>query len=300
MESKSRVPNLVFGPTLSPASAALAIMLTLLFLILLLLLMNLTALPAQAQTFKVLYNFTGGADGSRPVSPLTLDAAGNLYGTTLFGGVGGECTYNCGTVFKLSHKGSNWILNPLYDFSGSDGANPFSNGVIFGPDGTLYGATAGGGSAGGGVVYNLRPEPTACKTALCQWTETVLYNFQGWPAGDGSEPWGNLTFDKAGNLYAATNGGGYCQDCGTVFELTPSGSGWTESILYFFYYQSGRIPDSSVIFDQSGNLYGTTSSGGTGDCDCGTVYELTPSGNGWTDTILYSFQGGNDGAGPPG
>src|ERR1035438_1733162 len=124
----------------------------------------------QAQTLTVLHNFTGGGDGSTPYAGLSMDRAGNLYGTTSAGN---------SSVFRLSHAGSGWILTSLYTFKGgSDGSTPYSR-VIIGPDGILYGTTSAGGGAGCnpdgcGIVYNLRPPITSCKTALCPWIETVL------------------------------------------------------------------------------------------------------------------------------
>ena len=119
---------------------------------------------AQAQTYKVLYNFTGGHDGASPEADLTIDHGGNLYGTTNGGGVG------YGAVFKLARKNSNWIFNTLYSLAGGiDGAGTYS-GVVFGPDGSLYGATFGS-DGGFGTVFKLQPPVTACKSALCPWVE---------------------------------------------------------------------------------------------------------------------------------
>ncbi len=168
---------------------------------------------AQAQTYKVLYNFTGQQDGGAPYAGLTMDRAGNFYGTTQGGGKGN------GTVFKLASKGPGWIFTPLYSFQGSpDGAQPLAR-VIFGPDGSLYGTTSGGG-AGYGTVFKLQPSPIACKTALCPWSETVLYRFTG--GNDGGNPQnGDLLIDQSGTIYGTTlNGGAYGH--GAVFSLTPS------------------------------------------------------------------------------
>jgi uncharacterized repeat protein (TIGR03803 family) len=260
---------------------------------------------AQAQTFKVIHTFTGGADGAQPEGGLTLDQAGNLFGTALEGGNGGCDFGSCGTVFKLSHKGSNWLFNTLYAFSGSDGESPGA-GVIFGPDGSLYGTTEMGDIDG--TVFNLRPSPTACKTALCSWTHTVLYSFTG-QRGDGANPGGaGVIFDRARNIYGTTvfGGGGNCAHsfCGVVYKLTPSNGVWTESVLHIFAAGSdGGNPGGGVILDNAGNLYGTTQLGGGYGCGgygCGTVFEMTPSGNQWTETILYSFHGGSDGNWPTG
>src|ERR1039457_2513816 len=138
MHNKGRFPNVMFGASLRPESAALAVMVLLLFLIFVFLFLMLTAQPAQAQTFKVIHNFTGGGDGFDPVTGLTMDRAGNLYGTTGGWGVGGnDCTRGtvCGTVFKVSPSG---VLNTLHKFAGGgDGGEPYAR-VTLGPDGSLY------------------------------------------------------------------------------------------------------------------------------------------------------------------
>ena len=247
--------------------------------------------PAQAQAFKVLHTFTDGADGASPIVGLTMDRSGNLDGTAAFGGLAGGCGgYGCGTVYKLSHQGSGWIFSPLYAFSGSsDGAIPLAR-VIIGPNGTLYGtAFAGGnayGSSGSGVVFNLSPPAHVPPRVFSSWIETVLHQF-GAPTSDGTAPEGDLTFDQAGNIYGTTSAGGVeCQDtvyCGTVFELAPNGTGWTETILYKFTNGDVSVPQSGVILDPSGNLYGTTWN------SPGAVFQLTASGPGWTEHTLYQF-----------
>jgi uncharacterized repeat protein (TIGR03803 family) len=262
-------------------------------------------IAAQAQTFTVLHNFTNGADGGEPQAGLSMDRVGNLYGTASTGGnTSGVCSYlpnpiGCGTVFKLSRKGSGWVFTPIYTFSGPDGAHPKAR-VIIGPDGTLYGTTYGGGGSGCngygcGTVFNLRPPATACKSALCPWTETVLYSFQGFT--DGVQPtFGDLVFDGAGNLYGTTPHGGQ-GDHGTVYKLTPSNGGWSETVLYRFQGgHDGATPYGGVISDQAGNLWGTTAFGGT--YNNGTIYQLVPSGGGWTENVVYNFRGGDDGANP--
>jgi uncharacterized repeat protein (TIGR03803 family) len=256
---------------------------------------------AQAQAYSVIHNFTGGQDGSHPYAGLTIDRAGHLYGTAANGGAG------YGTVFKLSHQASGWVFNPLYSFKGgNDAAFPGAR-VIIGPDGSLYGTAEGGGSGCGGngcgTVFNVKPGASACKTALCSWTETVLYSFTG---NDGyGIAIGDLAFDQAGNIYGTTEFGGegpYPSGNGTVWELMPSKGGWTHSVLYRFGGgEDGYVIYSGVIFDEVGNLYGTARQGGGFGCSgagCGTVYQLTPSGSGWTENILYRFQGGNDGLFP--
>lgn len=253
----------------------------------------LTSIAASAQSITVLYTFTGHGDGSIPEAGLTMDRAGNLYGTTSAGGAG------FGTVFKLSHVGSGWILTTLYTFQGgTDGSNPQAR-VVFGPGGILYGTTTGGGNNGNGTVFNLRPPATVCRSTQCPWTETVLYRFTGGQDG-GNPQYGNLIFDSAGHIYGTTaNGGRHTCPCGVVFELSPSGQGWIESVLYMFTDGAdGAEPVSGVTFDSAGNLYGTTSDGGSNFF--GTAYELMPSESGWTETTLHSFGAPGDGSFPLG
>jgi len=261
---------------------------------------------AQAQTYNVIHNFTD-TDGAYPHAGVTIDRAGSLYGTTTQGGAA-----DYGAVFKLAPKSSGWIFSPLYSFQGghNDGANPTAR-VVFGPDGSLYGTTGAGGiGAGYGTVFNLRPPATACKTALCPWTEAVLYRFTG--GSDGAYPLGDVIFDEAGNLYGAARGGGIrggnCGNpgCGTIYKLTPSNGGWTQTLLYGFSGESdGGVPNN-VIFDNAGNLYGTTGVGGNlgdpcgGSGGCGVVFQLTPSGSGWTENVLYAFQDQGYGFAPVG
>lgn len=247
---------------------------------------NLTAASAQAQTITVLHNFTGGADGGSPYAGLTMGPGGDFYGTTYTGGnETGDChPFGCGTVFRLSRGGSGWVVTPLYSFVGRpDGMYPWG-GVIVGPDGSLYGTTTEGGQDDNGTVYRLRPPATACTTAICPWEETVMHSFTG--GADGELPgFGNLVFDQAGNLYGTTPLGGDNND-GVVFELTPSNGGWTESVIYNFpsSCDCGGAPESGLLFDSAGNLYGTTAGGGT--YGAGTVYELSPSASGWTEQTL--------------
>lgn len=290
MKNSARDRNWILSLGSGSASAVLAIAIVLALA---------TVVPqlAQAQTFNVLYRFPGGQVGVNPVSGLSMDRSGSLYGTTNGGGIyGGTCgNYGCGTVFKLTHSGSGWILRTLYRFAGgSDGADPQAR-VVFGPDGSLYGTTAAGGQGVQATVFNLRPPITACKAASCLWSETVLYDFTG--GADGATPnYGDVVFDQAGNLYGATINGGDYND-GVVYELTHSGGGWTESVLHSFAgVPDGGGPYSGVIFDKAGNLYGTTIGGG--DQNYGTVYRLTPSGSGWAENILYNFQADEDGAFP--
>jgi uncharacterized repeat protein (TIGR03803 family) len=244
----------------------------------------LLAQSAPTQTLSVLHTFTGEADGAGPVG-LTIDAAGNLYGTTGSGGLAGCEGNGCGIVFKVSRAGSGWTLSPLYTFTGGDdGALPLAR-VILGRNGTLYGTTALGGAGNTGVVFNLQPPVHVMGRVFNPWTETVLYHFGG--VADGNYPGGDLLFDAAGNIYGTTEyGGSECGGtsyCGTVYELIPSGSGWSEDILYEFTNENVAIPLAGVIFDDAGNLYGMTSNA------AGAVYELMRSGSGWTESTLFEF-----------
>jgi len=263
-----------------PATAALAIAIVFA-------LATVLTQSAQAQTFTVLHTFSGGAGGNEPQAGLTMDAAGNLYGTTYFGGIF-DCPDGCGIVFKLGKKGSGWILTPLYSF-GSDGAYPDGR-VAIARDGTLYGTTNEGGNSGcGGIgcgtVFQLKPSASAPKSALTPWTHTLLYTFAGGD-GDGGHPQGDLTFDQPGNIYGTTQDGG-TDNIGVIYELTPAGGSWTETVLHFQSYSEGTYPEGGVIFDSSGNLYGVLHSGGQNQF--GAVYELSPSGSNWTEQTLYSF-----------
>jgi uncharacterized repeat protein (TIGR03803 family) len=245
---------------------------------------------AHAQTLTVLHTFNGAPDGREPIAGVTRDAAGNVYGTTYYGG-----TYDLGLVYKLAHKGSGWVLSPLYSFQRGQGAGGYApvGGLTIGSDGNLYGTASLGGPYDAGTVYKLSPPASVCKAFLCPWTETPLYYFTG--GADGGTPEAALIFDSAGNMYGTSASGG-TGDNGVVFKLTRSGSGWTESVLYSFANSpDGAGPFSSVTFDGNGNLYGTTNGGGTG---FGTVYQLTPSGSGWTERVIYAFQGLNDGSLP--
>jgi len=244
-----------------------------------------TAVAAYAQTFTVLHNFTGGADGKYPFAGLTMDRAGNLYGTASDGG-NSSCASGsgCGTVFRLQYRNSAWIFSILYTFNGTDGETPQAR-VIIGPDGNLYGTTTNGGSLGRGAAFRLQPPPTVCRAVSCPWAETVLHSFGS--GSDGAYPqYGDLTFDPAGNIYGTTAYGG-TNNCGTVYELSPSNGAWTETILYSFTCgENNDYPYSGVIFDSAGNLYGTASGGEVGT---GGVYKLTHTSSGWVESTIYTF-----------
>jgi uncharacterized repeat protein (TIGR03803 family) len=251
-------------------------------------------------TFEQLHTFTRGANGGQPYGGLVIDSAGNLYGTTEYGGKSSACgSLKCGIVFELTQS-SGWTENVLYNFAGgaADGANPLA-GLVFDQRGNLYGTTQFGGdlatcTKGCGVVFELSP-------ASGSWMEQLLYAFTN-SNGDGREPSANLIFDSFGNLYGTTSGGGtnHATCCGTVFKLSP-GATWNETVLLSFppNQSQGAYPTGTIALDGSGNLYGVTSSGG--QSQSGIVYELSPSGGSWTETILHSFSSGignQDGAVP--
>jgi uncharacterized repeat protein (TIGR03803 family) len=258
---------------------------------------------ARAQTLTVLHSFTGGADGQALLAGVTINRSGDLLGTTVSGGnMEGICGAGCGTVFRLSYKGSVWTFTPLYAFHGiTDGWQP-NAGVTIGPDGNLYGTTdlGGGGDQcfwGCGTVFKLQPPVNICKSASCPWTQTTLYRFSG--GSDGGLPkYGDLVFDRAGNIYGTTSRFGSGGQ-GTVYKLALSGGSWTESVLYSFTGGAdGGTPTGPVIFDEVGNLYGTASTGGSNGG--GTVFQLTPNGSGWTQSTLHTFDPSTDGANPRG
>jgi uncharacterized repeat protein (TIGR03803 family) len=252
---------------------------------------------AVAQRYQVVHSFTGGSDGGTPVFvQLLRDYAGNLYGTTSVGG-----THNSGTVFRLSANGNETVL---YNFTGgTDGASPVS-GLIEDAAGNFYGTTLNGGQScsssgnGCGVIYKLNSAGTL----------SLLYTFLGVQNNsDGALPQDSLLLDFNGNLFGTTSSGGIgTTDCpngaGTAFELTPSGTSWTETQQYTFLCTAtgGSYPYAPLITNFEGDFYGATTGGGncggSGDAPCGIVFELVPGSDGWSQNLVYSFSGGMDGA----
>jgi uncharacterized repeat protein (TIGR03803 family) len=245
---------------------------------------------------------------------------GALYGMAPQGGIG--CgRFGCGTAFSLAPpvKGKpGWAFTLLHSFAGgSDGASP-TGALVFGPKGALIGVTqfgAGGGCGtespnelGCGTVFKLTP-PSRGST---KWTETVLFRFHGTVAG--AWPQGIIVGRSGSSLIGtamirAGFGSAYCKrsnGCGAVFGLVPPPSGkglWSEGILHAFdtsaQFPDGSRPAAPVFQDSSGNLFGTTGSGGP--YDVGTVFKLTPvaaQGQPWPETQLYTFTNGADGGGP--
>jgi uncharacterized repeat protein (TIGR03803 family) len=204
-----------------------------------------------------LYSFPGRSDGVNPEAGVTMDSAGNLYGTTNRFGRG------YGSVFKLDPAGRETVLHVFA--GGKDGSSPIA-GVVLDSAGNIYGTTTSGGLPGYGIVYKLDSSGA----------ETILHTFAG--GTDGFLPTGGVTLDSAGNLYGTTTAGGTA-DAGILFKLDPTGK---ETILHTFTGGfDGAQPKGNVTFDSAGNLYGTTSIGG--------VYKFDTAGN---FTVLHTFAGG--------
>jgi len=232
------------------------------------------AKSAEAQTFTVLYTFTSTADGEQPDASLFQDAAGNLYGTTQYGGAKG----GFGTVFKLSTKGEETVL---LSFAGTpDAEDPYS-GLTRDKAGNFYGTTLYGGAQGGfGTVFKLHPGGK----------ETILHSFAGTP--DGEDPRSVLVRDAAGNLYGTTQYGGTNGGFGTIFKLDTNGK---LTLLHSFAgTPDGEDPYAGLLRDKAGNFYGTTQFGGTGG-GFGTVFKMDAKGK---LTLLHSFRGTPDGVNP--
>jgi uncharacterized repeat protein (TIGR03803 family) len=317
----------------------------------------------------MIYNFAGASDGAEPVAGLVFDGNGNLYGTTQYGGGLASCGLGCGTVFELSPRSSGkWSERILHRFGSpadqnNDGIQPVSS-VLLDQVGNVYGTTESGGNQscyfflGCGTVFRLSASPIGkwtpsllytfslstlgtnpvagflsdgagnffgtaqtggaanygiafelTRQAGGRWKETVLHTFLG--DSDGAGPGSVLVSDAAGNLYGTTTNGGdkscnSLESCGgVIFELSPTAQGWKESVLYRFGPNNNRgltVPMAGLVLDSFGNLYGTTVEGGSSNCGsygCGTVYMLSPTGNGeWKKDLLYAFQGGTDGSAP--
>ena len=280
---------------------------------------------AQGQTFSVLYSFTGGSDGANPLSGFIIDQAGNLYGTTngggsygygvvfqlsptgqetilhtfaggtdgeypqgrlvrdaqgnVYGTTNGGGVYRNGTVFKVNSKGQETVL---YSFAGNeDGANPVA-GLTFDKLGNLYGTTTAGGASGNGTVFEL------AKGTGGTWIEELLYSFG--PSPDGADPVAGVTFDNSGNLYGTTAGGG-TNGYGTVFQLVPSGSAWTENILHQFELgNDGGVPYAGLVY-YANSFYGAATDGGPSNGGGGTVFEMKEVAGVWKFQVIYGLPG---------
>ncbi len=249
--------------------------------------------PTKSGQWKqaTLYSFTGGADGKNPYGGVTLDAKGNIYGTTVAGGSGGSCAGDgCGVVYELSPFRGGWSQTVLYNFTGAnDGFGP-GGPVVFDKHGNLYGTTPDGGAHAFGVVYELIAKKNG------HWTQKVLHAFTG--GNDGSTgSLGPLLIDKAGNVYGVAELGGV-HSAGTVFKLaTKSGGKWQFTTIYGFLGEpDAGSPYGGLNADAKGNLYGTTYYGGSNGV--GAVFKLTLSNGKYKESVLYSFKASNDGNGP--
>ncbi|HEY7001888.1 MAG TPA: choice-of-anchor tandem repeat GloVer-containing protein [Candidatus Udaeobacter sp.] len=293
----------------------------------------------------VLYSFTGGADGGEPYKGVTLDKAGNLYGSAVTGG-SGNCEGGCGVVYKLSNNGGTWTQTVIHAFTGGDdGSGPGARVTVDGA-GNIYGMAPTGGAYGLGTIYKIQPALSGASTfgVLHAFTGGIdgasgsagrmilrggrlygavtaggrygsglvfqldadgfgerdlqaIYSFRGQP--DGSFPYGALFIDRSSRIYGTTYYGG-ANGIGAVYKLSPASAPrrfgeWPEEVIYSFQAGTdGNSPISNLVSDTAGNLYGTTSEGGSGS---GVIFKLSPVGGGkWTETVVHSFVGPPDGA----
>jgi uncharacterized repeat protein (TIGR03803 family) len=224
-----------------------------------------SGLGAADATYTDLHDFSGSPnDGANSSATVTLDDAGNIYGTTDSGGANGD-----GTVFKLTPGGTQTLL---HSFNGDDGSAP-DGGVVLLGNGTLYGTAGSGGASENGVIFQISKKGKY----------KVLHDFAG---NDGSFIRGDLIRDKLGNLYGTALFGG-ANDDGTVYKYGFDGS---FTVLHAFNGTDGEFPEHGVVSDKDGNLYGVTAFGGA--TDNGSVYKIAANG---TFSTLYSFTGGDDG-----
>jgi uncharacterized repeat protein (TIGR03803 family) len=235
-------------------------------------------------TLTNIHIFGGSGDGTGPWGGLTIDAAGNLYGTTRFGGA-----HQQGTVFKMTpNSDGTWSETVLHSFStsGTEGAEPAAT-VTLDAAGNIYGSAEFGGSDNIGTIFELSPNSSG------GWTETTLHTFTF--ADDFPYPSAPVLLDSSGNVYGTTSGGAF--NGGEFFKLSPGGGTWTETVLHIFGGPfDGYGPDGPLVPDPTGNLYGTTLWGGLGGLSNGTVYQLHPNSDGtWSEHVIYSFAGGTDG-----
>lgn len=248
--------------------------------------------PSQTGwAMSVLYEFTSGPDGGQPYGGVTLDTAGNVYGTAVVGGSWTGCPEDgCGVVWRLKPGGAlGWEQDVIHAFQGTDGYGP-GGPLSIDAQGNLYGMTPGGGAFGLGTIFKLEP------TVAGPWRHSIVHDFTGGDDGGGGSK-ARLLIEPDGSLVGvATTGGAY--GVGTVFRVTPAAGGtWTFDTLHAFTgIPDGIFPYGGLVKDAQGSFYGTTYYGGVHDL--GTVYRLSPSGGAWVETVLHDFSDGKDGAYP--
>jgi uncharacterized repeat protein (TIGR03803 family) len=237
---------------------------------------------------RVLYSFTGGADGGEPYKGVSIDRRGNLYGTAVTGG-SGACEGGCGVVYKLTKSAGTWNQTVIHAFTGGDdGSGPGAR-VTVDRSGNVYGMAPTGGTNGVGTIYKIHPHRGS-------WEFQVIHTFTGGADGATGSA-GRMLLGRSGLYGAATTGGLY--GSGVVFELTPTAVGeWNFRALYSFHGQpDGSFPYGALLRAPSGKIYGTTYYGG--ENGIGSVYELSPRLVGeWDGRVIYSFQTENDGNSP--
>ncbi|HTV65132.1 MAG TPA: choice-of-anchor tandem repeat GloVer-containing protein [Bryocella sp.] len=246
-----------------------------------------TASALGLWTETVLYRFTGNPDGAHPEAAIIFDQAGNIYGTTVQGGSSGW-----GTAYELLPASGGWTGRVLYSFTDGNDGGYLTGSLLFDHAGRLYGLASLGGAYGYGTVFQLSPSGSF-------WTESTLYAFPG-QGQNGENPAGGLIADGLGNLYGGTPYGGSNYG-GTAFEMIAEPSGtWRHIVLYSFIHTGTAAPGPacSLTMDTAGNLYGATF--GDGAYGYGSIFKLTPSGGGWIYTDLHDFTGGDDGRYPAG
>lgn len=251
------------------------------------------AVKGGAWGFRTMYRFLGGTtDGFGPVGPVTLDKAGNLYGTTFSGGtyIYTSASGFSGTVYKVTPAGGGWTESVLWNFGGpGDGAYTYS-GLVLDSVGNLYGTTQNGGTSGWGTIFEVSPPASGSTT----WTESLLYNFPAAGKVAGNEPLTGLVADSHGNLFGTASGldDTHPACCGSIYRLSPaSGGGWTFKVLSTVITSDNGYNPGGLAHDAKSNtIYGVAiqDSAISGN---GVVFQVTPAGSSWDFSITHDFNG---------